>query len=52
MPMNKDVLRPDETEPYTYVVDRWLHESHTDMWNTVVIDPDDANTVHHILEGL
>jgi hypothetical protein len=52
MPMNKDVLRPDETGPYTHVVDRWLHESHTDMWDAVVIDPDDANTVYHIIEGI
>jgi hypothetical protein len=48
--MNKDVLRPDKTELYTHVVDRWIHESYTDMWDAVVIDPDDATTVHHILE--
>ena len=52
MPMNKGALRPDETGPYTHVVDRWLHESYTDMWDAVVIDPDDPNTVHHIIEGL
>jgi hypothetical protein len=52
MPMSKDALRLDETGPYTHVVDRWIHESYTDMWDAVVIDPEDANTVHHILEGV
>jgi hypothetical protein len=52
MPMSKDALRPDETGPYTHVVDRWLHESYTDTWGAVVNDPDDATTVHHILEGV
>ena len=52
MPMSKDALRLDETGPYTHVVDRWIHESYTDMWDAVVNDPDDANTVHHILEGI
>src|SRR6187397_1961621 len=52
MPMSQDALRPDETGPYMYVVDRWLHQSHTDLWDAVVVDPDDANTVHPILEGI
>jgi hypothetical protein len=46
--MNKDVLRPDETGPYTHVVDRWIHESQTILWDAVVSDPDDATIVHHI----
>jgi hypothetical protein len=44
MSMNKDVLRPDETGLYTHVVDRWIHESHTDMWDAVVKLP---YTGHH-----
>jgi hypothetical protein len=50
VPMNKDVLRPDETGLYTHVVDRWIHQSHADMWDAVVNDPDDATTVHHIIQ--
>jgi hypothetical protein len=52
MPMNKDALRPDKTGPYTHVVDRWLHEAYTDIWETVLSDSDEANTVHHIIEGV
>jgi hypothetical protein len=52
MSMNKDVLRPDEMGLYTHVVDRWTHESHTDMWDAVVNDPDDATTVHHTIQEI
>lgn len=52
MPMNKDALRPDETGPYRHVVDRWIHEAYTDLWETVLSDSDEANTVHHIIEGV
>jgi hypothetical protein len=48
--MYKGVLRPEETGPYTHVVDRWIHESHTNVWDAVIIDPDDATTVHHIIQ--
>jgi hypothetical protein len=52
MPMSKEALRSDETGPYTHVVDRWLHEAYTDIWETVLSDSEEANTVHHIIEGV
>jgi hypothetical protein len=52
VPMNKGALRPDNTGPYTHVVDRWIHEMHTDLWDLTALDPDEGSTTYCVLDGV